>query len=100
MHDHSGVGWLDSTVTLSVTKPVCERPIMRVPPPPPLFYFLAVFLIYQQLSVVEYDPENNDLKTVSLHYFEDDEEIKVSLVPLYPFIAMLIIVSCPAREGC
>lgn len=28
---------------------------------------------YLQLSVVEYDPGTHDLKTLSLHYFEEPE---------------------------
>ena len=33
-----------------------------------------------QLSVVEYDPGTHDLKTLSLHYFEEPE-LRVGLAP-------------------
>lgn len=36
---------------------------------------------YLQLSLVEYDPETHDLKTLSLHYFEE-EELKVRYTKL------------------
>lgn len=32
-----------------------------------------VCLLSHQLSVVEYDPGTHDLKTLSLHYFEEPE---------------------------
>lgn len=35
---------------------------------------------YLQLSVVEYDPGTHDLKTLSLHYFEEPE-LRVSQCP-------------------
>ena len=35
-----------------------------------------------QLAVVEYDPASHDLKTVSMHYFENDD-LKVRLLCLY-----------------
>lgn len=37
----------------------------------PLIYFFC--LLSHQLSVVEYDPGTHDLKTLSLHYFEEPE---------------------------
>lgn len=40
---------------------------------------------HAQLSVVEYDPEINDLKTVSLHHFED-EDIRVSLTLQHTYL--------------
>ena len=33
----------------------------------------------QQLAIIEYDPATHDIKTRSLHFFED-EEIKVGFV--------------------
>ena len=45
------------------------------------FFFFFVFYgslcIILQLSIVEYDPGTHDLKTLSMHYFEQ-EELKVS----------------------
>ena len=44
-----------------------------------------IFLQFIQLSLVEYDPSTDDLRTVSLHYFED-EDIKVHInVLVYTF---------------
>jgi len=34
-----------------------------------------------KMCIVEYDPETHDLKTLSFHYFEE-EEMKVSIVTL------------------
>ncbi len=64
-----------------------------------------------QLSLVEYDPDTNDLKVVSLHQFEDDD-IKVSqnqftsetLIEIYftgfQISAFTINVHCHSREVC
>lgn len=42
----------------------------------------ALILSFREskFSIVEYDPESHDLRTLSLHYFEE-EDMKVSLVP-------------------
>ena len=43
------------------------------------FLFSSSFLcVILQLSIVEYDPGTHDLKTLSMHYFEQ-EELKVGL---------------------
>lgn len=42
-----------------------------------------VLTCHPQLSVVEYDPGTHDLKTLSLHYFEEPE-LRVGLAPPLP----------------
>lgn len=37
-----------------------------------------------KLSLVEYDPETHDLRTLSLHYFEEDE-IRVCMSSMFPY---------------
>ena len=39
--------------------------------------FLISVLLCVQFAVVDYDPGTHDLKTRSLHYFEDDKITKV-----------------------
>lgn len=44
-----------------------------------LLCYSFMFINTKQLSVVEYDPGTHDLKTLSLHFFED-EDIKVEFL--------------------
>lgn len=45
----------------------------------------ALILSFREskFSIVEYDPDTHDLRTLSLHYFEEDE-MKVVLIQIVP----------------
>ena len=64
-------GELSTTYLFSYSSPchklLCFEPVNRI----------QVLFLILQLSLVDYDPGTHDLKTSSLHYFEE-EELKVS----------------------
>lgn len=61
----------DAKVSLLALQPTCVLQLLNIKGKLVIDHFVILFVY--QLSVVEYDPGTHDLKTLSLHYFEEPE---------------------------